>query len=135
MYFLAITLQVRARLSAELQRCGCLQLCQEAGSESRGPGGAAEAPAQPGGVPAGCHQVAASVSVTEVSGAGGTGGNITGNEVGSRKTGLRVESFSFPSNSNLSLCLGSHPNVNALEQLQNTPSYTQKHYGIHQAIM
>jgi len=80
-YFLAITLQVRARLSAELQRCGCLQLCQEAGSESRGPGGAAEAPAQPGGVPAGCHQVAASVSVTEVSGAGGTGGNITGNEV------------------------------------------------------
>jgi len=135
MYFLVITLQVRARLSAELQRCGCLQLCQEAGSESRGPGGAAEAPAQPGGVPAGCHQVAASASVTEVSGAGGTGGNIAGNEVRQPEDwaacGILFFSFEFESLSVSRIA----PKCKRTRAAANTPSYTQKHYGIHQAIM
>lgn len=50
--------QVRARVLAELQRCGCLQLGQEAGRKSRRPGVTDEAPAQPGRVPIGCQQVA-----------------------------------------------------------------------------
>lgn len=58
MYLPLMAAQVRARVLAELQRCGCLQLGQEAGRKSRRPGVTDEAPAQSGRVPIGCQQVA-----------------------------------------------------------------------------
>lgn len=62
MFFPAPPPQVRARMSAELQRRGCLQLGQEAWPPCRGPGVVHAAPAQPGCAFLGPRQVAVSVS-------------------------------------------------------------------------